>query len=149
MHSALLDNAILSFIQSQSVLTIATCVQGIPSCATCFYVFSEKYNALIFKSNRDTKHILEALQNNNVAGTIVPDKSEVGKIKGVQFSGSFTEPTGHLLDELKNTYYKKFPFAVAFKGDLWMIELTSVKFTDNTLGFGKKLRWEKIAIPPF
>jgi uncharacterized protein len=143
MSYGALDKSVLLFIQSQSVLTIATCKDNIPSSATCFYAFLEIYNLLIFKSNRETKHISEALQNSHVAGTIVPDKSEVGKIKGIQFTGSFIEPNKELLEESKTAYYKKYPFAIAFKGDIWAIELTALKFTDNTLGFGKKLQWEK------
>jgi uncharacterized protein len=106
----------------------------------------EKYNALIFKSNRDTKHVSDALHNNFVAGTIIPDKSEIGKIKGIQFSGVLIEPNDDLYDEFKMAYYKKYPFSVAFKGDIWAIELTSVKFTDNTLGFGKKVCWERLKV---
>jgi len=149
LKHAPLDKPISLFIQSQTALTIATCLENIPSCASCFYAFLEKHTALVFKSDRDTNHIIEALQNKYVAGSIVPDKAEVGKIKGVQFTGIFAEPKEDLLAEAKTAYYKKFPFAIAFKGELWVIKLNSVKFTDNTLGFGKKLKWEKIAIPPF
>ena len=143
-----LDNAISTFIKSQTALTIATCIDNVPFCATCFYAFSEKYNSLVFKSSRDTQHIKEALQNKFVAGTITPDKSEIGKIKGIQFSGVFIEPTGDQLDEAKKGYYKKYPFAIAFKGELWLINLTFIKYTDNTLGFGKKLKWEKPVSSP-
>ena len=149
MESMSIDKPIQSFIENQTVLTIATCINNIPYCATCFYTFLEKYNAVAFKSNRDTQHIHEAIQNKYVAGTIVPDKSEIGKIKGIQFSGTFLEPTENLLTEAKKKYYLKYPFAAAFKGELWVIDLTSVKFTDNTLGFGKKMHWQKVMIPPF
>jgi uncharacterized protein YhbP (UPF0306 family) len=144
-----LDKPISLFIQSQTALTMATCLENIPSCASCFYAFLEKHDAVVFKSDRDSNHIIEAIQNKHVAGAIVPDKSEVGKIKGVQFNGIFIEPKGDLLNEAKIAYYKKFPFAIAVKGELWIIELTSVKYTDNTLGFGKKLKWEKTASPSF
>lgn len=149
MESMPIDKPILSFLENQTTLTIATCLNNIPYCATCFYTFLEKYNAIAFKSNRDTQHILEAIQNKYVAGTIVPDKSEIGKIKGIQFNGIFVEPTGDLLIEAKKKYYLKYPFAAAFKGELWVVDLTYLKFTDNTLGFGKKMHWQKVMIPPF
>ncbi|MHB8259963.1 MAG: pyridoxamine 5'-phosphate oxidase family protein [Bacteroidia bacterium] len=143
LKASSLDKPISLFIQSQTALTIATCFQDMPYCASCYYAFLEKQNAIVFKSSRDTQHIIYALQNKQVAGTITPDKSEVGKIKGIQFSGEFIEPKDDLLKEAKSAYIKKYPFSVAFKGDFWLIELTSIKYTDNTLGFGKKLKWEK------
>lgn len=149
MESMPIDKPIQSFIETQTVLTIATCINNIPYCATCFYTFLEKYDAIAFKSNRDTQHILEAIQNKYVAGTIIPDKSEIGKVKGIQFNGIFLEPTGDLLIEAKKKYYLKYPFAAAFKGELWVVDLTFLKFTDNTLGFGKKMHWQKVMTPPF
>lgn len=144
-----LDKIILKYINAQSAFSIATCAENIPYCATCFYAFSESSDSLVFKSERRTRHIVEALINNQVAGTILPDKSDLGKIRGLQFSGVFQEPSGNLLDEAKKAYYSKYPFAAAFKGEIWVIELISVKFTDNTLGFGKKLQWNKTVVPPF
>lgn len=149
MKHTTIDKPIAEFIKSQTAFTMATCAENIPSCASCFYAFLETHNALVFKSDRVTKHILEALQNKHVAGTILPYKSEAGKIKGIQFSGLFTELNTDLLAEAKIAYYKKYPFAITFKGELWLIKLTSVKFTDSTLGFGKKIVWEKVTVPPF
>ena len=38
---------------------------------------------------------------------------------------------------------KKFPYAVLMKTTLWILEIEYIKMTDNRLGFGKKLIWEK------
>lgn len=138
-----MEAAISSFINSQTNLTFCTCIGEIPYCANCFYAWNEKLNALIFKSGDDTRHIQEALKNKNIAGTILPDKLETGKIKGIQFSGMFSEPAGEALTICKETYYKKYPFARVFAGEIWMIQLDKIKMTDNTLGFGKKLLWER------
>ncbi len=144
-----IDSSIDLFIKSQTALTIATSENNIPYCATCFYSFLENQESFVFKSNRETQHIHEGIHNKYVAGTIVPEKSKIGEIKGVQFNGIFIEPSGNLLNEAKNSYYKKYPLAIDFKGDFWIIQLTNLKFTDNTLGFGKKIKWKKIIIPPF
>lgn len=137
------DKAIENFIQSQTALSIATSTNDIPYCATCFYAYAEEKQALIFKSGKETQHIMAALQNKQVAGTILPDKLVTGSVKGIQFNGVFIDPEGEMLDEARKIYYKKYPFALAFPGELWMVELHSIKFTDNTLGFGKKLKWER------
>jgi len=41
------------------------------------------------------------------------------------------------------TYLKRFPYAVATKLDLWVLEMEYVKMTDNRLGFGTKLEWRR------
>ena len=148
-ESAQMDKKISAFIKAQTALTIATSVDSIPYCATCFYAYLEEENLLVFKSDAETKHISDALINNNVAGSILVDKTEIGKIKGIQFNGTFLAPKGVQLKDAQKAYYFKYPYAAAMKGDLWVVELTEVKFTDNTLGFGKKLKWEKIIEPPY
>ena len=99
--------------------------------------------AFFSKSVKETKHITSARINNTVAGTIIPDISKIGTIKGIQFTGKFTVPAGDLFEKAKKTYYTKHPFALPVAGEIWAIELLSVKMTDNTLGFGKKIIWEK------
>lgn len=138
-----MDERILSFIKAQTTLTFATVKDDIPYCASCYYAFITERNCLLIKSDSKTQHIQQALLNNNIAGTIVPDKLLKTKVQGVQFQGKFMVAEKELLTEAKSVYYKKYPFALAIPGDLWLLELTSLKFTDNTLGFGKKLKWNK------
>ncbi|MCX6311197.1 MAG: hypothetical protein NT084_06110 [Bacteroidetes bacterium] len=138
-----MESAISSFINSQTNLTYCTCIGDVPHCANCFFAWNEELNALIFKSDNTTRHIQEALKNNHVAGTILPDKLEKGKIKGIQFSGTFLIPTAENLNIAKESYYNKYPFARVIPGEIWAILLEEIKMTDNTLGFGKKLLWER------
>lgn len=142
-----IDERIISFFKANTNLTLATCADNIPHCSNCFYAFDEERNYLVFKSNRETLHIKQALLNNNVAGTVAPDKLNPASIRGIQLGGKFSEPKGELLDGLKKIYYKKYPFAFAFSGEIWAIELTFIKMTDNTLGFGKKIEWSERTPP--
>lgn len=138
-----MDERIEAFLKEQTVVNIATSVNNQPYCASCYYAFIPKENLLVFKSDPDTKHIEDALANNLVAGTILPEKIIQSKIKGIQFSGVFKPTNGAAGDKAKKGYLSKFPVAGLFRGDIWMIELTKVKFTDNTLVFGKKILWER------
>ena len=137
-----MDAAIENFISAQKNMTLCTSVNDIPECANCFYVFMQDGAHLIFKSKKTTGHVSHAHVNNKVAGTILPDISKIGNIKGIQFSGIFLEPQDVMLEQAKKIYYSKFPLALGISGDLWLIKLTYIKMTDNTLGFGKKLIWE-------
>ncbi|MEE4197868.1 MAG: pyridoxamine 5'-phosphate oxidase family protein [Bacteroidales bacterium] len=135
------DQRIIDFIQKHHVLTLATSSQDIPYGANCFYVYDPEENLLIFTSDPETKHVQDVLQQNTVAGTIVLETNVIGKIQGVQFQGKMTEPRGELLKKVKSKYLKRFPVAMLMKTTLWVVKLTFLKFTDNRLGFGKKLIW--------
>ena len=138
-----LSEKIVLFLKKSTNLTLATSINNIPYCANCFYAYDAERNLLIFKSDRETHHIEEALLNNKVAGTVLPDKLDSKKIKGIQFSGIFIDAKDELLDSFKKIYYRKYPFALTFAGEIWAVELTNIKMTDNTLGFGKKIHWKK------
>lgn len=137
-----INEAITQFIDSQTVLTLATCENNVPVCASCYYAFDAAFGWLVFKSSPNTQHIKNILDNPEVAGSILPDKSTVANIKGIQFSGRACIYSNEF-EQGKNLYYNKFPFARAMSGDIWIVELTKIKYTNNTLGFGKKLIWEK------
>lgn len=136
-----MDKKIIDFLQSQSVFSFCTSVNDDPYCAPCMYVFNSNDNSLVFASDWDTNHIENALLNARVAGTILPDVIDKANVKGIQFSGQFCK-TEKVSEYSKKLYYKKFPFALVLKGDIWEIKLNRIKMTDNTLGFGKKLIWE-------
>ncbi len=139
----ILDKKIIEFIKEHHVLTLATSNNNIPYCANCFYVFSEKEIMLVFVSDRDTKHINDVAINSNVAGSIVLETSKVFKIQGIQFNGEMFELKDELLSIGKKAYLKKFPYAIIKETIFWGISLNFIKLTDNRLGFGKKLIWEK------
>jgi hypothetical protein len=138
-----LDKSISDFLMDQCVVTIATSIKNQPYCASCYYAFVPGNNLLVFKSDSDTKHIEDALTNNTVAGTILPDKIVKAKPKGIQFTGIFMKAEGATGKKAKDAYLKKYPVAGIFRGDIWVIEISKIKFTDNTLIFGKKTLWER------
>lgn len=138
-----MDDHIVAFLQEQSVINFATSINNQPYCASCYYAYVPGNELLVFKSDSDTKHIEDALKNNKVAGTIVPDKLIKAKIQGIQFTGVFKAADGAVGDVAKKAYLSKFPVAGLFRGNIWIVELSKVKFTDNTLVFGKKILWER------
>lgn len=133
----------VDYIEKNKVLTLATSSNNVPYCANCFYVFDAKEQTLIFLSDNATRHIQEALENKFIAGTINKDVTTVAKIQGVQFTGEFINPTTEEQEHFYQIYYHKFPFAKAKPSPIWAVKLNWIKMTDNTLGFGKKLLWER------
>lgn len=137
----MIDDRVVKFFKRHHVLTVATCVNGEPWCANCFYVYIEEQNALVFTTDPDTRHGKEFRENTLVAGSVVLETPVIGKIRGIQFQAVVSEPQGEDLKLARKTYIKRFPVAMLMETHLWIAELTFVKMTDNRLGFGKKLIW--------
>jgi hypothetical protein len=135
------EHRIVKFIKKHHVLTLATCAENIPWCASCFYVFDEDHTTFIFTSEKDTRHIKEMENNKVIAGTIALETKITGKIRGIQFSGTVTELKNTDYKAARKKYIKRFPVAAFTKTPLWRINLNFIKMTDNRLGFGKKLIW--------
>jgi uncharacterized protein YhbP (UPF0306 family) len=137
------EKRIIEFINEHHVLTLATSIENNPWCANCFYIYLEEENCFVFTSDDNTKHVNDVLVNANVAGSVVLETNTVGKIQGIQFRGIMAVPENELARKAKKAYLKRFPFAVLMKTSLWVLHTKSIKMTDNRLGFGKKLIWEK------
>jgi len=44
---------------------------------------------------------------------------------------------------VRERYNRRFPVARMMPAPVWAIRLDELKFTDNTLGFGKKFIWHR------
>ena len=134
----MIDKRIVDFIKRHHVLTLATASsEGVPYCAACFYAYDKERNRLIFTSDDATSHAQQMLQNAKVAIGITLETRIVGKVQGIQICG--TAKRGD--DEDKRLYIKRFPYAALAPLNIWAVEPSFMKLTDNTLGFGKKLIW--------
>lgn len=134
---------ILEFISEHHVLTLATSVENKPYCATCFYAYDKRLQRFIVTSGLETKHARESLDNPNVSGAIALETKMVGKIRGLQFTGRISILENDEFRAAKRIYLRQFPVAALASLTLWQIEPDFFKYTDNRLGFGKKMIWEK------
>jgi len=139
----MIDRRIISFFRKHHVLTISTSVNNEPWCANCFYVYLANENSLIFTTDPETRHGKEFLINRVVAGSVVLETPVIGKIRGIQFQGIVSEPEGEMAGIARKAYLRRFPVAILMETHLWIVELTHIKMTDNRLGFGKKVVWNK------
>ena len=132
------DERIVKFLKRHHVMTLATATtSGEPYCANAFYAYDAEQNRLIFTSDDTTRHAQEMLVNSRVAASVVLETRIVGKVQGAQICG--IAERGDEKD--KATYIKRFPYAAVAPLNIWAVEPTFIKLTDNTLGFGKKLIW--------
>jgi uncharacterized protein len=133
---------ITSFLRRHHVLTLATLSDSGPWTAHCFYTYMPEIQAIVFTSDPETRHGRNMLNNPQVSAGIALETKVVGLIRGIQLTGSAT--LCHADEgECRKAYLKRFPYAIAVKLDLWILRIDHLKMTDNRLGFGKKLLWER------
>lgn len=140
-----MEERIIEFIGEHHLLTFAAASNGDIWCASAFYAFNATDNCFIITSDEATKHIQLALASKSkfISGTIALETEKVGMIRGLQFKAILKKSDGGVLDSNRLLYLKRFPYAVLKGGELWVLELQEVKFTDNRLGFGKKIKWSR------
>lgn len=135
-----IDKKIEEFIGRHHVLTLATSTtDGAPYCCNCFFAYDKDSVAFIFTTDPATHHGEMMKTNSRVAASVVLETRTVGKIQGLQITGE-VKPA---IDGDKLLYIKSFPYAIVADLHLWRLEADYLKLTDNTLGFGKKLVWQR------
>jgi uncharacterized protein YhbP (UPF0306 family) len=135
----------LEFIGSTKVATICCVAANAPHCFNCYFSFIAADGYLVFKSSSGTRHEEILRQNAVVAGTIIPEHIELATIRGIQFEGVMLPENMLLTVKASSSYYLAFPFALAVPGNLYIVQINSLKFTDNTKGFGYKSHWARPA----
>lgn len=136
-----MDKVIEKFIGKHHVMTIATIGEnGAPHTANLFYAYDGESDSFIFTSSQSTAHGSDMMRCGSVGANIVLETSNVGRIEGLQIEG-FAQRTLTLRDRM--IYLKRFPFAVVADLELWLLRADFMKMTDNKLGFGKKLIWNR------
>ena len=133
----MIDPRIVRFIGRHHVLTLATVAGEQPYCSHAFYAYDPERNLLVFAADKTTRHAEEMQAKRQVALRIALQSKTVGKLQGLQLCGTVREAD----EEARKTYIRRFPFAALAELTLWVVEISYMKFTDNTLGFGKKLIW--------
>jgi len=137
-----MDKRIIEFISQQKTASVCCLDENNnPYCFSVFFVFDKDRERLYFKSSSSSSHVRYLLLNKEIAGTILPDKLNLLAIQGIQFTGSICP--GESIHFAARAYHKKIPFALAMPGDVWAIQLKTIKLTDNTIGIGKKILWIK------
>ena len=126
------------FLEEHHVMSLATSYGDELSVCSLFYAYDAKKISFIVASSDDTLHIRLGLKNPNIAGNILLETKQVGRIQGVQFQGRLYRNDDASLEKL---YMRHFPYALALQPKLWKIDVHHFKMTDNRLGFGKKILW--------
>jgi uncharacterized protein len=143
-ESALPDDRMVRFIREHHVMTLATSSgENTPWVASCFYTYLADKNWFVFTTDEETRHGSEMGANPAVAVCIALETRITGRIRGLQMTGIARRAAGEESGIASKAFLKQFPIAMLKKTTLWIFEPDHIKMTDNRLGFGKKLVWNK------
>lgn len=133
--------AINRWLAKQHVVTWCVHRDGELWCANAFYLYDPERVAFYVLTEDKTRHAQMSGTQAPVAGTVNGQPKSVALIRGVQFKGEIRRLAGEESDAMRRRYNRRFPVAVALSAPVWEIRPDELKFTDNTLGFGKKIHW--------
>ncbi|MBI6549343.1 YhbP family protein [Xenorhabdus lircayensis] len=134
---------ICQYLTKQHVFTLCTSSTQDLWCASCFYVFDADSMVFWFMTESDTRHGQMMKKNPVVAGTVAGQTRNIAQIKGIQFRGEVILLAGEAETVARARYCRRFPIALTAKSPIWQLNLNEIKMVDNTLGFGKKLHWQR------
>lgn len=137
-----IDKLVIRFLHKHHIFTLATSNHNEPYVCSCFYVYLEKENLIVFTSDYNTRHVHEIQNQPKVSGAIALETMVIGRIQGIQLTGFCWLLEGGILGKALAGYHKRFPVSLAMELTLWGIKPDYIKMTHNRLGFGKKLIWE-------
>ena len=139
-----MNEKITQFLQTQTCCSIS-CLdeEGNPYCFSCYFSFDAASGTLSFKSSPDSYHAILISKNPNLAGTVLPDKLNKLSTKGIQFRGIRLSADDKFSQEASIKYHKRHPLALAIKGEVYTVQLNQIKMTNSSMGFGKKIHWER------
>ncbi|WP_086247056.1 hypothetical protein [Campylobacter vicugnae] len=130
-----MDEKIVKFIKSQHILTLGVNGENGAYLCSCFYVFIEP-NLIIVAFGDESYHAKVVQDDNRVFINIALQTKILGKIQGLQASAIISKSQAL---EHKDAYISRFAYARLMRLNIYTIRLKWLKFTDNTLGFGKKI----------
>lgn len=126
------------FLQSQHLASICVLHENLPYAFSAFYTYDNDTKSIIFASDAKTTHTQAFLLMPKVSATIASNTLKIAKIQGVQILGTISQANQV---QMKH-YYEAFVFSKTLNPTLWACKIEWIKYTDNTLGFGKKIIWE-------
>lgn len=136
-----LDTKIIRFLKKYNVINIATMEKKNPWIFSCFYAYDEVENVFYFSSDEKTRHFQNLKQNSKISASIAPQIETLLHIQGVQLLGEAKHLVDEEFEKTKKIYLKRFPVASLYVKSMWKIEPWHIKFTNNKVGFGKKIIW--------
>ena len=133
----------LHYLAGQHVLTLCTRHGDEFWAANCFYVVDNEDISFWLMTEPSTQHGRLMVASPSVVGTVSAQTESVSQLQGVQFEGVIALAQGDTGQRGLEAYQQRFPIAKQKSAPLWQLKINRLKMTDNQLGFGTKLLWQR------
>ncbi|WP_241622392.1 YhbP family protein [Rosenbergiella australiborealis] len=133
----------LDYLARQHVLTLCTYSGDECWAAHCFYALDRENISFWLMTEPSTCHGRLMVASPQVVGTVSEQTESVSTLQGVQFRGEIVLAEGEDYQRGLAAYQQRFPIAKKKIAPLWVLRLDTLKMTDNSLGFGTKLHWQR------
>ena len=133
----------LQYLARQHVLTLCTFNGEECWAANCFYVIDTENISFWLMTEPSTRHGHLMTACPQVVGTINEQTESVALLQGIQFRGEIRLAEGDTYQRGLEAYQQRFPIAKKKIAPLWSLRIDMLKMTDNQLGFGTKLLWQR------
>ncbi|MBT0725726.1 hypothetical protein HH682_15175 [Rosenbergiella sp. S61] len=133
----------LGYLADQHVLTLCTQHGDQFWAANCFYALDREDISFWLMTEPSTLHGRLMVASPQVVGTVSAQTESVSQLQGVQFQGVITLAEGKAHQRGLEAYQRRFPIAKQKSAPLWRLQIDRLKMTDNQLGFGTKLHWQR------
>lgn len=142
---------VATLLREETTLSLATTgVDGAPSIAPLFYIHDGELS-LYWLSSRSSRHSQNLLAQPAAAAAVHCSADGWQQIRGVQLRGQaliLDDP--QLRTTLLKAYSKRFKLGKLFRlairrSDLFVLHPESIRYIDNTKGFGAKFELERSA----
>jgi uncharacterized protein YhbP (UPF0306 family) len=142
-----LRKVVLDFLDTHSVMSLATALGGKPFAASLFY--ASCYFKLYYISSPESAHSLNISKNPSVAVTINKEYWDWKQVRGLQINGTAHRVTGDEAEIARRLYFRKFPFAESIlcvggfsqkvlSSCFYKVEPHVIRLIDNSVEFGFK-----------
>ncbi len=151
------ERVAIELMDSVTAMTLACCVDDRPWAADVYFV-RQGFDLIFFSSPR-SRHSTVLASNPRAAAAIHGEYEKWQQIKGLQLEGNVQPITGAVaLGRATAAYLKRYPFVRDFlsnpasisieavakisKVALYVFRPTTVRYVDNSVGFGTRWRLE-------
>ncbi|MGB8601132.1 MAG: pyridoxamine 5'-phosphate oxidase family protein [Rhizomicrobium sp.] len=139
---------ISTFIASNHVLSLCIADENGPWAASCFYVYDPTEVGFIILTSPQTRHGKRMLEAPEIAGTIAGQPDRIRDIRGLQYTARARTLDGEARKLALWAYSARHPAAKFVRAEVWLLELRTLKYTDNSLIFGQKTYWQRDETTP-
>ncbi len=133
----------LNYLAGQHVLTLCARNGDEFWAANCFYALDSENISFWLMTEPSTLHGRLMVASPSVVGTVSAQTELVAELQGIQFQGVIALAEGDTGQRGLEAYQQRFPIAKKKSAPLWQLQINQLKMTDNQLGFGTKLLWQR------